>query len=250
MRGFEMGGFHLQASNGSPTEACLVLVANTRAGTQVFDNLSNIRFTLEGSHGPANTREAQAAPPPATSQVKKGALPSKAAMLGMQRAAQQQKAQQGPHKRSDEAPVEQSRDDAAAGQYAVERPGSLYAYEWIMFDSELEAAEEEAMHPFLAATPAMRRAQRDAYAAAAARKAKEGHYLREAGAAGAAAHPHMQHSRNSSSSTSAAALQQQSQWDELRREYLWPEGQGVLESMFTPYESEGIYMCPKCQPDV
>jgi hypothetical protein len=110
----------------------------------------------------------------------------------------------------------------------------LYAYDWVTFDSEFEA-EEEAMHPFLGATPGMKRAQRDAYAAAAARRAKEGLRLmgNEAGPG-----------RNSS------AVHAEADWQQLRREYLWPDGQGVMESLFTPYESEGIYTCMKCQPDV
>lgn len=221
-RGFDMGGFHLDASAGRPTEACLTMIATTRAGSPVFDNLSNIRFTLETPKGPSNTREAQA---PATSELKKGALPTKAAVLGAHKALQRA------HKLgSDAAP------DAASG---TEQPGSLYAYDWITLDgvSEFEA-EEELLHPFLAATPGMKRAQRDAYAAAAARKAKEGMFLREG----------HDSARNGSSSSSAA--HQQSGWDQLRREYLWPDGQGVMESLFTPYESEGIYTCKQCQPDV
>jgi hypothetical protein len=221
MRGFEMGGVHLDASNGTPIEACLTLVASTREGSPVFDNLSNIRFTLDASKGPANTRQAQ---PIAAQEVRKGALPSKAAVLGAQKVQKVQKGAQKQH----------------AGSAAVakdsgkpERPGSLYAYDWITFDDTEQEVTEAMMHPFLGATPGMKRAQRDAYAAAAARKAKEGLFLR----------------RESGSRNSSAALQQSS-WDELRREYLWPDGQGVLESMFTPYESEGIYTCRRCQPDV
>lgn len=215
MRGFEMGGFHLDASAGRPTEACLTLAATTRAGSPVFDNLSNIRFTLETPKGPSNTREAQA---PATTDLKRSALPTKTAVLGAHKAQKVQK-------RSNEA-----KSDSAG----TEQPGSLYAYDWVTFDSEFEA-EEEAMHPFLGATPGMKRAQRDAYAAAAARRAKEGLRLmgNEAGPG-----------RNSS------AVHAQADWQQLRREYLWPDGQGVMESLFTPYESEGIYTCMKCQPNV
>jgi hypothetical protein len=219
MRGFEMGGVHLEASHGSPIEACLTLVASTREGSPVFDNLSNIRFTLDAAKGPANTRKAQQIP---TQEVKKGALPTKAFVLGAQKA---QKAQKGQKHGGNGA--------AAKDSTKTERPGSLYAYDWITFDDTEQEVTEAMMHPFLGATPGMKRAQRDAYAAAAARKAKEGLFMR----------------RESGSRNSSVAVQQSS-WDELRREYLWPDGQGVLESMFTPYESEGIYTCRRCQPDV
>lgn len=218
MRGFEMGGLHLGTSAGKSIEACLTLVATTRAGSPVFDNLSNIRFTLENKQ-PANTR--QAAPAPATSDVSKEVLPTKTAVLGAHKPQKQQQQHRWGKK---EAKV-------------TEQPGSLYAYDWIMFDSELEAIEGELAHPFLGATAGMKRAERDAYAAAAARKAKEGMFVpNESG--------HRAHSRNSS------AAHQQSEWEALRRQYLWPDGQGKMESLFSPYESEGIYTCNKCQPDV
>lgn len=215
MRGFEMGGFHLDASAGRPTEACLTMVATIRAGSPVFDNLSNIRFTLETPKGPSNTREAQAPP---TSDLKKGALPTKAAVLGAHKAKA--------HKRGGEAKPNSE----------AEQPGSLYAYDWITLDSEYSAEEE--VHPFLSATPGMKRAQRDAYAAAAARRAKEG--LRLMGNESGPGHLH----------NNSSAVHAQAGWQQLRREYLWPDGQGVMESLFTPYESEGIYTCMKCQPDV
>jgi hypothetical protein len=221
MRGFDMGGLHLDTSTGKSLEACLTMVATTRAGSPVFDNLSNIRFTLENKQ-PANTR--QAAPAPATSEVLKEALPTKTAVLGAHTPQKQQQQQQQHRWGKNEAK-------------ATEHPGSLYAYDWIMFDSELEAIEGELAHPFLGATAGMKRAERDAYAAAAARKAKEGLFVpNESG--------HRMHSWNSS------AAHQQSDWQALRRQYLWPDGQGKMESLFSPYESEGIYTCHKCQPDV
>jgi hypothetical protein len=238
MRGFDMGALHLGPSNGQPTEACLTLVASSRAGSQVFDNLSNIRFTLDVPKGPANTRQAQ---PLAVQQVKKGTLPTKATILGAPH--QPQKA----HSSDGSSSGDSSNGDSSSGASRPEgraaaepeAPGSLYAYDWITFDSGLEAEEEELMHPFLGATPAMKRVQRDAYKAAAARKAKEGHRVREAAV--------RLQSRGSNSSSGAHA---ESGWEALRQEYLWPDGQGVLESMFTPYESEGIYTCWSCQPDV
>lgn len=229
MRGFDMGGLHLNASGGKAVEACLTLVATTKAGSPVFDNLSNIRFSLENKQ-PANTR--QAGPAPATNEVQKELLPTKLSVLGAQQSHKQnqrQKQQQQQHQRS----IGKTENKAA------ERPGSLYAYDWIMFDSELEGIEQELAHPFLGATAGMKRVERDAYAAAAARKAKEGMFI------GRTESGHRVHFRNST-----AAAQQQSQWEALRREYLWPDGQGKMESLFTPYESEGIYTCSACQPDV
>jgi hypothetical protein len=40
-------------------------------------------------------------------------------------------------------------------------------------------------------------------------------------------------------------------WEQLSDRYLWPQGQGpVMESMFSPYDSEGIYTCAQCQPQL
>lgn len=39
-----------------------------------------------------------------------------------------------------------------------------------------------------------------------------------------------------------------SRWQQLRLEHLWPDGQHRLESMFSPYQSEGIETCDRCQP--
>lgn len=232
MRAFDMGSFLLEASNGRPTEACLTMVTSSRAGAQVFDNLSNIRFTLESAKGPANTRQAQ--PAKASHAAKKGALPTKAAVLGAQQKAHQKAHQQAAAGHNGGAGAGAGDEERPyAGGY--ERPGSLYAYDWITFDSELEAMEQEEAHPFLAATAAMKRVERDAYTAAAARKAKEGQFV-----------PSVRSGHHSAGNSSTA----QSGWDQLRQQYLWPDGQGVLESMFTPYESEGIYTCARCQPDV
>lgn len=41
-------------------------------------------------------------------------------------------------------------------------------------------------------------------------------------------------------------------WTRLRLMYGWPDGQGVLESMYTPYATEGLGKaeCDKCWPDL
>ncbi|KAF6254409.1 alkaline-phosphatase-like protein [Scenedesmus sp. NREL 46B-D3] len=36
----------------------------------------------------------------------------------------------------------------------------------------------------------------------------------------------------------------------LRSKYKWPEGQGLLESMFSPFDAEDIDMCEACKPEV
>ncbi|WIA17400.1 hypothetical protein OEZ85_014256 [Tetradesmus obliquus] len=36
----------------------------------------------------------------------------------------------------------------------------------------------------------------------------------------------------------------------LRSRYKWPEGQGVMESMFSPFDAEDIDMCEACKPEV
>jgi hypothetical protein len=40
------------------------------------------------------------------------------------------------------------------------------------------------------------------------------------------------------------------EWQRLRLAHLWPDGQDVLESMYSPYAAEGIAACPLCLPHV
>jgi hypothetical protein len=221
MRGFDLGSVTLEKSEGQLTEACLTMVASSSVGSPVFDNLSNIRFTLEGQgKGPAHTREG--APPSI-----KDAIPTKAEVLsGKHPRARQQQQQQAKQQQQQQ---QQQHQPGGGAEEQEATPGSLYAYDWITPDTPLDPAEEEAnMHPFLAASPAMRRVERDAMRAAAVRKAKESGRVGAAGVHNA---------------TEAA-------WQQLRQTYLWPEGQTELESLFSPYESEGIDMCSYCQPDV
>lgn len=209
MHGFELGTLYLPASEGGQTEACLTMVATSSEGSAVFDNLSNIRFTLLGAgKGPAHTRRAGNSTDSTEDAVP--TIPTKLARLAGRQQQRQQHAGSG------------------SGSGGVEPFGSLYAYDWVTPDSPLEAAEEEA-HPFLRATAAMKQVERDAYAAAAAGKAKEGQRQAEAG-------------RRASGAAGA--------WEQLRQAYAWPDGQGQLESLFSPYESEGIHTCSRCQPNV
>jgi hypothetical protein len=38
------------------------------------------------------------------------------------------------------------------------------------------------------------------------------------------------------------------EWKHMRLAQNWPDGQTRLESMYSPYQSEGIADCPLCQP--
>jgi hypothetical protein len=39
-------------------------------------------------------------------------------------------------------------------------------------------------------------------------------------------------------------------WRQVRLQHLWPDGQTRLESMYSPYHSEGIELCQECQPQL
>jgi hypothetical protein len=79
------------------------------------------------------------------------------------------------------------------------------------------------LHPKLRATPRMQQVEQEAMAAAA-RVAKAG----------------------SVSSSADEAVR----WQQLRRQHMWPDGQTRLESMYSPYHSEGIDLCQECQPQL
>jgi hypothetical protein len=79
------------------------------------------------------------------------------------------------------------------------------------------------LHPKLRATPRMQQVEREAMAAAA--------LVPEAGSV--------------SNSAGGAA-----RWQQLRRQHMWPDGQTRLESMYSPYHSEGIDLCKECQPQL
>jgi hypothetical protein len=79
------------------------------------------------------------------------------------------------------------------------------------------------LHQKLRATPRMQRVEQDAMAAAG--------LVPEAG-----------------SITNRA--DDASGWQQLRRQHRWPDGQTRLESMYSPYHSEGIELCQECQPQL
>lgn len=72
------------------------------------------------------------------------------------------------------------------------------------------------VHPSLRATPRMQQVEQEAIAAA-------GH---------------------------AGKVDSSAGWQQLRRQHMWPDGQTRLESMYSPYHSEGIELCRECQPQL
>lgn len=122
--------------------------------------------------------------------------------------------------------------DAGAAAQVHQGLEPLAALDWaVLADSSYGGDADEELHPNLRATPAMKQVEADARRLAALRRA--------AGAAKEGAHL-------GSSNAPAAQLA----WEEVRQQYGWPAGQGLLESMFTPYESEGIDTCSACQPEL
>lgn len=221
MKAKDMGQLVLRPSSGKMTEVCFELVSSSSPGTPVFENLSNIRFTLARG-------------------VK--------AWSGETSGVEQEKGEQDPSDKK-----EPSHKAAVAGAAAKKPAGSkgsgakgkvsrtglqpVYDREWVSQDSVLDTWEdlqsERRIHKNLEQTAGMQRVEKDAYRTAAlkvaADKAKESMFVGQ----------------------KTSEQQQQAQWDKLREQYLWPEGQGeVLESMFSPYDSEGINTCVQCQPEL
>lgn len=123
------------------------------------------------------------------------------------------------------------RNDVAASTRAATKSTAArteFMVEHLAQDSPLDTWEDlqnnSTLHANLNATSAMRTAEREAYSTAAVAAAKERGYANPPAA---------------------------DAWSRLRSVYLWPDGQhagGPLESMFSPYDSEGIYTCAACQP--
>lgn len=93
------------------------------------------------------------------------------------------------------------------------------------------------LHPNLRPTPAMKQVERAAVASAARQQQRK---RRESAA----------RVGSSSGAGAQAVLGSSSTWDELRAANLWPNGQTVFESMYSPYAVEGIGRCWQCQPEV
>lgn len=215
-----MGEFVLKPSNGKRTEICFVLVSSSRPGTPVFDNLSNIRFTLSRGvkawSGEADGVQQEKAKEDPVSDKKKTS----------------QKAGQAAAAAAKPAGADSSGTKGNPGQRGLH---PVYDREWVSHDSLLDDWEatvsEQQIHKNLAKTAAMRQVEKDAYRTAAnkvmADKAKESMFVGK----------------------KSPEQAKREQWDRLHEQYLWPKGQGpVMESMFSPYESEGISTCAKCQP--
>ncbi|KAF8072774.1 MAP1D [Scenedesmus sp. PABB004] len=210
MRTVELGALDLPASAGRRTEACLVLAASSAPGTPVFENLANLRFSLQGRATRAGGASAAA---PALDRGEETILESGAAQ---RRAAKPAGAAAKPPPPA-----------------ASARRTPVYAEDWLAQDSVLDTwddlRETRRIHANLNATAAMEQAQREAYEDAARRRAagaaKESLAVGPGGAKAAA-------------------------WERLRSAYAWPAGQAEQESLFSPYDSEGIDACAQCQPEL
>jgi hypothetical protein len=235
-----MGYLELPTTGTNQNEACLELIASSSPGVPVFDNLSNLRFTLTGGkrswEGWVDKGVTIESSKVGGNRRVNNAKPQPAATAAQRRPA----AGSGSTKNvSKPARAGGSRPTAAGGGTrrgaAFEMSNPIYAVDYLAQDSVIDTWEEmqyKELHTHLNATPAMKQAERDAVQYAALR------------------------TRYSNAKESASVATQhltaaQRAWQSVRNEYLWVDGQeGVMESLFSPYDSEGIYTCAACQPDV
>jgi hypothetical protein len=102
------------------------------------------------------------------------------------------------------------------------------------------------LHPFLQASPNMLQVEQSALKAARARRAGKEAAARTAGAGAPGVAAAASRDANVASSSHGSSA-----WHSLRREHLWPDNQGnVFESMYSPYQVEGIGRCWQCLPDL
>lgn len=219
MKGKDMGELNLKPSSGKNTEICLTLDSSSNPGTPVFDNLSNIRFTLthggkgwSGELQGVEEEKAEADTPNGTKPARIAAAPT--AVAG----------EKGGNNTT-----------TAAGNPESKQTGlqPIYERDWVAQDSVLDTWEdlqaENNIHKNLMQTAAMQQVEKDTYRNAALKVA----------------------AGRSRESLRMAGTPPEQQWDNLRQQYGWPAGQGeLLESMFSPYESEGIDSCAQCQPQL
>jgi hypothetical protein len=218
LKGRDLGQLRLEESGDKLTETCLTLTASSSPGSSIFDNLSNIRFTLlNGSRnalgGDGDKKQAAEAA-----------------------------------RKSVPTPTDRMIMDNPAHRL-VNFP--VFALDWLSVDDAsfgMKGDSSPPWHPFLGATPAMRAVEQDAYKQAStrsrarlAREAKEGKWL---------ADPSSSSSSSSSMAGNANRTQQELKWQAFRQAYGWPEGQQEMESLFSPYDSEGIDTCQRCQPEL
>jgi hypothetical protein len=243
MRTAEMGFLELLKTGTQRNEACLELIASSAPGVPVFDNLSNLRFTLTGGkrswEGWVDKGVTMESSRVGDNRRVNSAKPQPAAT-----AAQRRPAAGGGNAKNASKPAQAggSRPAAAAAAgsgtgrtTAFQMSNPIYAVDYLAQDSVIDTWEEmqyKELHSHLNATDAMKQAERDAVQYAALR------------------------TRYSTAKESASVATQhlttaQRAWQSVRKNYLWVDGQeGVMESLFSPYDSEGIYTCAACQPDV
>jgi hypothetical protein len=244
MRTAEMGYLQLPKTGIHQNEACLELIASSAPGVPVFDNLSNLRFTRTGGkrswEGWVDKGVTLESSKVGDNRHVNNAKPEAAATAAQRRPA----AGSGNAKNSSKpAQAGGSRPTAAGGgsgsgtkrATALQMSNPVYAVDYLAQDSVIDTWEEmqyDELHKHLGATPAMKQAERDAvqYAALRARYSN---------------------AKESASMPSQHLTPGQRAWQSVRKNYLWVDGQqGVMESLFSPYDSEGIYECASCQPDV
>lgn len=230
MKGRDIGEMRLAPSNGANTEVCFEMVSTSSPGAPVFENLSNIRFTLQRGRK-AWSGETYGVEVEKAEEEMAQKRPSQNAVAQAAASAAKSSSNQ----------AHQTNPPASAANLRNRASGLRPAFDmsWVGQDSVLDTWEdlqqERQIHSNLQATAAMQQVEREAYQAAALRLAAN------------SAKEKM--GVNNTRATSEQLAQWH--WDLLRELYLWPEGQGdVLESMFTPYESEGIYSCAECQPEI
>lgn len=210
LKGRDLGQLRLEESGDRLTETCLTLTASSSPGSSIFDNLSNIRFTLlNGSRNDGDKKQAAEAA-----------------------------------RKSVPTPTDRMIMDNPAHRL-VNFP--VFALDWLSVDDAsfgMQGDNSPPWHPFLGATPAMKAVEQEAYKQAStrsrarlAREAKEGQWLADP-------------SSSSSMAGNATKTQQELKWQAFRQAYGWPEGQQEMESLFSPYDSEGIDTCQRCQPEL
>lgn len=234
MRTYDAGHMDLSASGGKQAETCLEMIATSATGVPVFDNLSNVRFTLTGGKRSwegwvdkgvdvekSEVENAGSGKSGSSNASSRSRTPS-AERKATQPTAQQQ-------------PTSPAGAKAAGAKAQDNRSRPTYDMDWLAQDSIIDTWEEmqqRELHANLRATPAMKQAEREAVQAAALK----------------ARYSQAKESMSVANSNMTAA---EVAWQSVRKQYLWVDGQeGPFESLFTPYESEGIYTCAACQPEL
>jgi hypothetical protein len=241
MRTAEMGYLELPTTAGHQYEACLELIASSAPGVPVFNNLSNLRFTLTGGkrswEGWVDKGVQMESSRVGDNKRVNGGKPAPAAATSAQRKPRPAGSSNNnkPAPAAAKPPAGGNRSNTKRAT-ALEMSNPIYAVDYLAQDSIIDTWEEmqhsKELHPNMQATPAMKQAERDAVQYAALRAKYN-------------------NAKESANVGAANMTDAERAWQSVRKQYLWVDGQaGGMESLFSPYESEGIYTCAACQPDV